>query len=116
MNSDSAPNTTRREFLKTSAILGGALMSPAILPGKLSAAENDAPLKVGLIGCGGRGTGAASQALQADKNVTLTAMGDVFADQIKTSLASLQGEVGDKVKVDPDHQFVGLDAYQKVID
>lgn len=109
-------NTSRREFLKTSAILGGALMAPAILPGKASAAGNDAPLKIGLIGCGGRGTGAAGQALNADPNVKLTAMGDVFASQIKESLASVEGAAPGKVDVDEDHQFVGLDAYQKVID
>ena len=107
---------TRRDFLKTSAILGGALMGPAILPGKASAAGNDAPLKVGLIGCGGRGTGAAGQALNADANVTLTALGDVFEGPIKTSLAAVQAAAPGKVDVDEAHQFVGLDAYQKVID
>ena len=113
---DSNPATTRRNFLKTSALISGALLTPAILPSKVYGDVNDAPLKVGLIGCGGRGTGAASQALKADKNVSLTAMGDVFADKLKESLASLQAEVPDKVKVDEDHQFVGLDAYQKVLD
>lgn len=113
---DSNLKTTRRDFLKTSALVGGALVGPAILPAKLYAGGNDAPLKVGLIGCGGRGTGAASQALKADKNVTLTAMGDVFPEKIKESLASLQGDVPDKLKVDEDHQFIGLDAFQKVID
>jgi myo-inositol 2-dehydrogenase / D-chiro-inositol 1-dehydrogenase len=116
MIANSNENTTRREFLKTSALIGGALMAPAILPGKMYAGGNDAPLKVGLIGCGGRGTGAAGQALKADKNVTLTAMGDVFAEQIKSSLEALQKDQPDKVKVDEANQFVGLDAYQKVID
>ncbi|MBI3469672.1 MAG: Gfo/Idh/MocA family oxidoreductase, partial [Planctomycetes bacterium] len=60
--------------------------------------------------------GAASNALHSDKNVILTAMGDVFADQLQRSLNALHGEVGDKVKVDPDRCFVGLDAYQKVIE
>ena len=74
------------------------------------------PLRVGLIGCGGRGSGAASQALNADKNVVLTAMGDAFEDQLQKSLQSLQKEHPDKVKVAPEKCFVGLDAYQKVID
>jgi predicted dehydrogenase len=73
-------------------------------------------LRVGLIGCGGRGSGAASQALSADKNVVLTAMGDAFEDPLQRSLSSLQKEHADKVKVTPDKCFVGLDAYQKVID
>ena len=63
-------------------------MGPAILPGasgqEAAPQGNTPPLKIGLIGCGGRGTGAAGQALKADKNVALTAMGDVFEDQLKT--------------------------------
>jgi predicted dehydrogenase len=111
-------NTTRREFLKTSALVGGALVGPAILPGYSQTAHsgNDAPLKIGLIGCGGRGTGAAGEAFKADKNVTLTAMGDVFADQIQRSMEALQSSEPAKVQVDEAHRFVGLDAYQKVID
>ncbi len=81
-----------------------------------SFAANSDTLKVGLIGCGGRGTGAANQALSADKNVVLTAMADVFEGQLKGSLEALKKENGNKIQVDPDHQFVGLEAYQKVID
>ena len=106
---------TRRDFLKTSALAGSALAAPAILPSGALGAENAAPLRVGLIGCGGRGTGAASQALNADKDVTLTAMGDVFESQLQGSLRNLQKELPEKVKVSPEHCFVGLDAYEKVI-
>src|SRR5207253_6079166 len=116
MNTSSSTATTRREFLKSSALLSGALAAPAILPSKLFAKENGDTLRVGLIGCGGRGTGAANQALNADKNVVLTAMADVFENQLQGSLRTLKGEVGGKVEVDPDHCFIGLDAYQKVID
>jgi predicted dehydrogenase len=115
MNTPSNTPTTRREFLKTSALLGSALTAPAILPGGLFAKENTNTLKVGLIGCGGRGSGAASQALNADPNVVLTALGDAFEDQLQKSLQSLQKDHGDKVKVTPGTSFVGLDAYQKVI-
>jgi predicted dehydrogenase len=116
MNTLSNSPTTRREFLKTSALLGSALAAPAIRPGTLFAKGNTETLKVGLIGCGGRGTGAANQALHADPNVALTAMGDAFQDQLDKSLQSLQKECGDKVKVTPENRFVGLDAYQKVIE
>jgi predicted dehydrogenase len=116
MNTSSNSLTTRREFLKTSALVSTVLAAPAILPGSSQAAENTNTLRVGLIGCGGRGSGAASQALNADPNVVLTAMGDAFDDQLQKSLQSLQKEHGDKVKVTPDKCFVGLDAYQKVID
>ncbi len=78
-------------------------------------------LHIGLIGCGGRGTGAAGQALNADKNVVLTAMGDVFPDRIQSSLAALHKEgtakgFADRISVPPEKRFVGLDAYQQVID
>lgn len=109
---------SRRRFLKTSgtAILGGALLPHLSFPSQTFAANGDT-LKIGLIGCGGRGSGAALNALAADPNVILTAMGDVFEDRLKNSLANLEKnpEVGKRVKVDPDHCFVGLDAYQKVL-
>ena len=108
--------TSRREFLKTSAAAGAVLGAPAILSGRLYAGENAATLRVGLVGCGGRGSGAAEQALSADPNVILTAMGDAFEEPIHNSLASLQKRHPDRVKVTPEHCFTGLDAYQKVID
>ncbi|MDB6121532.1 MAG: oxidoreductase domain protein [Pedosphaera sp.] len=121
MNNPMNKPTTRRDFLKTSAIIGGAIAAPGIVPGKLFGAEtNGETLKVGLIGCGGRGTGAASQALNADKNVVLWAMGDAFEDRLQGALKALKEdpneEVVGKVKVTPDHCFVGLDACQKVLD
>src|SRR5712672_2953010 len=104
--------SSRRQFLKQSstAALGGVLA--AHLGSSFGA--NDETLKIGLIGCGGRGTGAASQALHADKNVVLTAVGDVFSSQIERSLGELGRQAPDQVRVEADHHFVGLDAYQKV--
>ena len=114
-----APIFPRREFLKNSsgAVLGAAIASPFILAGRGEAQTNSDTLRIGLVGCGGRGSGAAQQALNADKNVVLTAMGDAFEDRLKGSLASLKADraTGERVKVDPEHQFAGLDAYQKVI-
>src|SRR5438045_1931374 len=114
MNELPHPTTTRREFLRTSALVGGALAMPALLPGKGFASENSDTLRIGLIGCGGRGSGAASQALTADKNVVLVAMGDAFEDRLQSSLKNLQASHPEKVKVAADKCFVGLDAYQKV--
>src|SRR5204863_6612990 len=116
MNQPSENLTSRRNFLKTSALAGGVLAAPAILPGNLFAKENSDTLRIGLVGCGGRGSGAADQALSADKNVVLTAVGDAFEDRLQTGLKTLQTKHGDKVKVTPEKCFVGLDAYQKVID
>ncbi len=114
------PDYSRRHFLATSSlVMAGALSSNLILAKDNDGAKfvpNSDTLKVGLIGCGGRGTGAAKNALNADKNVILTAMGDAFGDQLKNSHETLNGQFGDRIKVDPDHQFVGFDAYQKVID
>jgi myo-inositol 2-dehydrogenase / D-chiro-inositol 1-dehydrogenase len=73
---------------------------------------------VGLVGCGGRGTGAAADALQAGPDIHLVAMGDVLPNALDNSLKQLQaqGELANRVKVTADKMFVGLDAYQKVID
>jgi predicted dehydrogenase len=111
-----ATDGTRRDFLAASAGLAGAsLMLPGLLP-SVHAAGSDT-LRVGLIGCGNRGTGAAEQALRADPNVKLVAMGDMFKDRLDSSLRGLRGadEVGAKVDVKPENCFVGFDAYKQVI-
>jgi len=72
-------------------------------------------LKVGLIGCGGRGTGAAYQASMADPNVRVTAMADIFQDRLDTSYENLLKENPDKIMVDEDHKFIGFDSYKKVL-
>jgi myo-inositol 2-dehydrogenase/D-chiro-inositol 1-dehydrogenase len=111
-------STSRRDFIKTStsATVGGVFAAHLAFPQKTFAANSDT-LKVGLVGCGGRGTGAAGQALNADPNVVLTAVADVFEGQCHNSLNSLKADakIGSRVKVDPDHIFVGLDGFQKVI-
>jgi predicted dehydrogenase len=115
MNTPSNNLTSRREFLKTSALVGGALAAPAILPGNALARQNTDTLRVGLIGCGGRGRGAAQNALNADPNVQLTALGDAFPEPLQDCLRALRESHGEKVKVTEQNCFVGLDAYQKVI-
>lgn len=111
------PATSRRDFLKTGAVVGAALAAPAILPGRIFAADNAETLRIGLIGCGGRGTGAAANALKADAHVALVAMGDAFPEPLEKSLNALKGseEIAAKVKVTPEKCFVGFDAYQKVL-
>jgi len=78
----------------------------------------DTTLKVGLIGCGGRGTGAAANALRADPNVKLVAMGDAFGNMLDNSLNSLKGQadIADKIDVPAERRFTGFDAYKQVID
>jgi predicted dehydrogenase len=109
----SSSGTTRRDFLAASAatVAGATLLAPHV-----HAAGGDV-LKIGLIGCGGRGSGAAANALKADPNVKLTAMGDAFADRIQKSLSTLRddGELAKKIDVKPENCFVGFDAYKQVI-
>lgn len=117
MKTHSCKITTRRQFLGTSsALVGAAIAAPAILTSRLQAGENSDTLRIGLIGCGGRGSGAANEALNADKNVVLAAMGDAFEYRLQTSWKNLQTAHPDKVNVPPEKRFVGLDAYLKVID
>ncbi len=111
-------NGTRREFLKTSSFAAGAAALGSLAIGRSAHAAGDDTLKVGLVGCGGRGTGAAAQAINADKNVKLIALGDAFADRLQASLANLQGDssLAPKIDVPAERQFVGFDAYKQVID
>jgi predicted dehydrogenase len=113
------PNrASRRAFLHASVAgaAAGTFSSPLACPSILAAAETTQTLRVGLIGCGGRGTGAAANALKADPHVELTAMGDLFEDSLQRSLALLRKELPDKIKVEPERCFLGFDAYQRVID
>jgi len=114
---NSTPGFNRRSFLKTTgstaAAMGalGTVVHGASIP-------KDKKIKVGFIGCGGRGTGAASQALAADDNIEIHAMADVFQDRIDQSLGILskkfEGE--EKINCPTERQFVGLDAYKQVLD
>ena len=105
---------SRREFLKASAAVATTLGATAA---RAQTSPGDT-LRIGLIGCGGRGTGAAAQALAADPAVKLVAMGDVFADRLQGSLGTLkkQAAIATKLDVPEKNQFVGFDAYEKVIE
>jgi predicted dehydrogenase len=108
--------TGRREFLKRGGALGGVLLTqfPAIISAQTAARA----IKIGLVGCGGRGSGAASQALHADDYAELTAVADIDQTQIDRCLSTLgkSKAVGQRVKVEKSNQFLGLDAFQRVID
>jgi myo-inositol 2-dehydrogenase / D-chiro-inositol 1-dehydrogenase len=106
--------SSRRTFLKSATTGTGAL----IATGNYAFAQGSDQIKVGLVGCGGRGTGAAADALQADPGVHLTAMGDVFKSQVERSAGLLkkEGSFGSRVVVPEANQFAGLDAYQRVIE
>jgi len=113
---DSASAVTRRNFIKSSSLAAGAGMFGALTLPQSVFAQGDTTLKVALIGCGGRGTGAARDALNNDAcPAKLVAMADAFQHRLDRSLETLKKELGDKVDVPPDRQFIGLDAYKKAI-
>lgn len=119
--------TNRREFLKTSSLLtGGALLSS--LPFSSYGYHNSVndTIKIALVGCGGRGTGAAAQALSTTQNVKLVAMADAFADRVEGAYNALtkrkykdgagaEIDINSKVDVPKDRMFVGFDAYKQAI-
>jgi len=103
---------SRRSFLKTSA--AASLAAATFDTSRIFAAGSD-KIRVGLIGCGGRGSGAAKDCVKSSENVEIVAMGDVFENRLNSSLAKLSMEIDDKVSVTRDSCFVGFDAYEKVI-
>lgn len=114
-NTDS-PYSNRRDFLKTtSALAATGALAGGLSIGRSAHAAGDDLLKIGLIGCGSRGAGAAVNALGADQNCKLVAMADAFDDRLQISLKALKKQAPDKVAVQPDRCFVGLDAGKKLI-
>jgi predicted dehydrogenase len=115
-------NTSRRDFLKTAAVTGGALAANLSLLSNVHAA-GDEVIKVGLIGCGGRGSGAADNVLHSAPNVQIVAIGDVFkyrVDGLRSRLLKLAQkdelkQLGNEVDLPEERCFVGLDCHEKVI-
>jgi myo-inositol 2-dehydrogenase/D-chiro-inositol 1-dehydrogenase len=111
--SDSCPHTTRRDFLRTSvasaAVLGGLSVARSAHP------AGDETIRIGMIGCGGRCTGAAAQCLKVGPFVRLVAMCDIFQDHLRASLDALKKHYPDQVQVDDDHCFTSFDGYRQVI-
>jgi predicted dehydrogenase len=108
-------DTTRREFIATSAAAGAVAAS---VLANAHAQPSGETIRVGLVGCGGRGTGAAEQCLRADPNVRLVAVADTFMDRAKSCLLRLRGmnDICAKVQVPTENIFVGLDSYRHVIE
>jgi myo-inositol 2-dehydrogenase / D-chiro-inositol 1-dehydrogenase len=109
-------SSSRRQFLQSgsSALVGATLLSALPVERSAHAAGNDL-LKLALVGCGGRGSGAADQALKAAGNAKLVAMAEVLPEKLEKSLASLQTQHPERVDVPPDRQFTDFDGYKKAI-
>ena len=116
MNEISKKSTSRREFLKgTGRIAAASAIAAGIAP-RMYAGQNNT-IKVALIGCGGRGTGAASDALSVRQGpIKLVAMGDVFEHRLNSSYENLKKMHGEKVDVPEGHKFIGFDAYKNAMD
>lgn len=125
-NEQPTANSSRRDFIKKSSILaaGAAVVGGNLNIARAAHAFGSDEIKIGLVGCGGRGTGAAVQALNTMKHgdvkpngpVKLIAMADAFADRLQSSLRSINGQHPDYVDVPQERQFVGFDGYKGVLD
>lgn len=118
MNTDGRGTATasvsRRKFFHQAASWGTTTCAALALAPRVHAAGSDV-IKVGVIGSGGRATGAAANAMNAGKDVHVVAMADVFAERIATARPELKAKYPDQFQVDDAHAFVGFDAYQKVL-
>ncbi|MBW7992335.1 MAG: Gfo/Idh/MocA family oxidoreductase [Planctomycetes bacterium] len=108
--------TSRRDFLKDTGRIAAASTFMAAAAPRMYAGQSNT-IKIALIGCGGRGTGAADNALSVKQGpIKLVAMGDVFEHRLKSSYANLKKRHADQMEVPRDRRFVGLDAYKQAID
>ena len=116
--SETTPVATRRDFLRTGSAAAAVGAAASVLSVERSAwAAGSDEIKIGLIGCGGRGSGAASQALSTkQEGVKLYAMADAFKDRLDGAHSNIRTKHPEKVDVSEDRQFVGPDGYQKVIE
>ena len=114
-------NQNRREFVKNTSLLtaGGLLVSPFFSEASRFNSSVDDTIKIALIGCGGRGTGAIVQALSTKQNVKLVAMADAFKDRLDSCydvlMSDEQAALKSKIDVKPENKFTGFDAYLKAI-
>lgn len=122
MSNDSFKHDSRRNFVKNSSLIAGGLIAAPLLSRANFFSGASDEIKIVLVGCGGRGTGAAMQALMSKQNVKLVAMADAFRDNLDNCLKSLLEEAKNdgkglekKIDVPEDRKFTGFDAYKKAI-
>jgi len=108
--------SSRRQFLaRSTKVVAGSVLTGVAMSRVYGGEDNT--IRLALVGCGGRGTGAVSNALSSPTGPTrLIAMADVFEERITRSYKSLSGRFGKRIDVPPDRRFIGFDAYRKAID
>lgn len=111
-----ASDASRRGFLKGSAAAAaGTSLIAGLNPVRAAHVRSDETIRIGLIGCGGRGRGAADQAMNTTGPTKLVAVADAFEDNLNSAVNTLQRQHGEKVDVPKERQFVGFDAYKNVL-
>ncbi|EAQ81308.1 Gfo/Idh/MocA family protein [Blastopirellula marina] len=116
-NENSTPNSdTRREFLRKSAAISGAAAVGSLSLARSVHAAGDDTIKVALIGCGGRGSGAAKNATMGDPNLKVTALCDIFPDVLTQARERLTRALGDRLEVTDETCFSGFDGYKQVME
>ncbi len=108
--------TNRRDFLRTSAVVAGTAVLGALDVGRFAHAAENNTIKLGLVGCGGRGTGAAGDAMTSDPGTKLWAVADLFPDKVETAINTLSPMFPDRIQVPRERQFTGLNGYRGVIE
>jgi len=116
MSDQKKSSTSRRDFIKSSSlIVAGGTVAGSLGIAQSAHAYGSDEIKIGLIGCGSRGTGAANQALNTKGATKVVALADAFPDSIQKCIRSVKSQHGDKVDVPADRQFTGFDAYKQVL-
>ncbi len=119
MKTKSSKPVSRREFCKTTALASGGILATTLPVAAAAHGAGTDSIKVALVGCGGRGTGAAIQALSTDVPVKLVSMADAFQDRLDSSLENIQNELPDQgsmIQVPEKNRFVGFEGYKAAID
>jgi predicted dehydrogenase len=112
---ESGARRSRREFLAASGLIAGAGVAGSLAVGRACHAAGSDALRIGLIGCGGRGAGAVRSALTVEPGARLVAMADAFRDRMESCRNSLKKAVGDGIAVDDDHLFDGFEGYRRLL-
>ncbi len=120
MNDNNKNAQSRRDFVKQSSLLAGGIMALPIISQANYFSGADDVIKIAIVGCGGRGTGAATQALSTKQNVQLVAMADAFKDRLDSAYKNIgealkEGGLDKRLQVKEENKFVGFEAYKKAI-
>ncbi len=108
--------TSRRQFLVQSTALAGSAVAGSLAVERSAHAAGSDSLKIGLIGCGGRGSGAVASALSVNAGAKLTGMADPFRDRMVSACKVMKTRLGDQVAVDDDHLFDGFDGFRRLLE